>query len=136
MRKGIAYYRSHHCVRDDKREKNNNMNSFLQEVATDLISRFGSDLKDVAIVFNNKRPVTFLKKHLGELLGKAFWSPSFFTIQEFFSKSTNLLPADWRMTNDQFLIPNFSFPALCLIVSGGHTELVLVRRPGAYEVIG
>lgn len=28
------------------------------------------------------------------------------------------------------------FPALCLIVSGGHTELVLMRRYGDYRVIG
>ena len=70
------------------------MNSFLKEVATDLISQFGPNLKDVAIVFNNKRPVTFLKKHLGQLLGKAFWSPSFFTITEFFRSSTDLILAD------------------------------------------
>ena len=31
---------------------------------------------------------------------------------------------------------NFRFPALCLIVSGGHTELVLMRRYGDYRVIG
>jgi hypothetical protein len=70
------------------------MNSFLREVAADLIERFGADLKDVAIIFNNKRPITFLKKHLGELSGKAFWSPSFFTIGEFFSQSSDLLSAD------------------------------------------
>lgn len=28
------------------------------------------------------------------------------------------------------------FPALCLIVSGGHTETVLMKKHGAYEVIG
>lgn len=28
------------------------------------------------------------------------------------------------------------FPALCLIVSGGHTELVLMKNHGVYEVIG
>ncbi len=49
---------------------------------------------------------------------------------------TNLFPANWRMSNDQFLISNFFFPALCLIVSGGHTELVLMRRYGDYRVIG
>ena len=70
------------------------MNSFLKEVAADLISRFGDDLKDVAIVFNNKRPVIFLKKHLGELSGKASWSPAFFAVQEFFAKSSNRQVAD------------------------------------------
>ncbi|HEY0900203.1 MAG TPA: PD-(D/E)XK nuclease family protein [Sphingobacteriaceae bacterium] len=70
------------------------MRSFLQDVAADLITRFGDDLKDVAIVFNNKRPVLFLKKHLGEQLGKSSWSPAFFTVGEFFAKSSNLVPAD------------------------------------------
>lgn len=28
------------------------------------------------------------------------------------------------------------FPFLCLIVSGGHTDLVLVRGPGSYRVLG
>lgn len=70
------------------------MESFLQEVASDLLSRFGESLKDVAIVFNNKRPVLFLKKHLGELSGKPTWSPSFFTIGEFFAKSSELQVAE------------------------------------------
>src|SRR4026209_569519 len=70
------------------------MRSFLKEVATDLHERFGSDLKDVAIVFNNKRPILFLKKHLGQYAGKAFWSPSFFTIGEFVSQSSGKLVAD------------------------------------------
>ena len=33
-------------------------------------------------------------------------------------------------------LTTFTFPALCLIVSGGHTELVLMRRYGDYRVIG
>jgi ATP-dependent helicase/nuclease subunit B len=70
------------------------MKSFLREVAQDLIERFGDDLKNVAIVFNNKRPVSFLKKHLGELYGKPFWSPSFFTMSEFLQQHTDLQIAD------------------------------------------
>ena len=30
----------------------------------------------------------------------------------------------------------FSFPAICLIVSGGHTQLILARQIGDYEIIG
>lgn len=32
--------------------------------------------------------------------------------------------------------PKISFPVMCLIVSGGHTELVLMRDHGDYEIIG
>ncbi len=30
----------------------------------------------------------------------------------------------------------FQYPALSLIVSGGHTELILMKNPGVYEIIG
>lgn len=61
---------------------------FLRLVAEDIHSRFSEDLADVAIIFNNKRPITYLKKHLSEVYGKAIWSPQFFTIQEFFKQAT------------------------------------------------
>jgi ATP-dependent helicase/nuclease subunit B len=61
---------------------------FLKIVAEDIRDRFENELADVAIVFNNKRPITYLKKHLSEVYGKAIWSPQFFTIQEFFSQSS------------------------------------------------
>jgi len=62
---------------------------FLKLVAADIVQRFGRDLGNIAIVFNNQRPVHYLKKHLAELQGQAFWSPQFFTIQEFVRQSTN-----------------------------------------------
>lgn len=71
------------------------MSSFLYSVAEDLIRRFGDDLKDVAVVFNNKRPVVFLKKHLAELNKSPLFSPAFFTVQSFFAKSTIQVQADF-----------------------------------------
>lgn len=38
--------------------------------------------------------------------------------------------ANWLMNK------KINFPALCLVVSGGHTELILMRGHGKYEVIG
>ncbi len=38
--------------------------------------------------------------------------------------------------NFQFPISNFQFPILCLIVSGGHTMLVLMKNHGEYRTIG
>jgi N6-L-threonylcarbamoyladenine synthase len=32
--------------------------------------------------------------------------------------------------------PRKQFPALCLLVSGGHTELILIRNHGNYELLG
>lgn len=62
---------------------------FLKQVAQDIQHRFGNDLSDIAIVFNNKRPITYLKKHLADTYAQAIWSPQFFTIQEFFGLSSN-----------------------------------------------
>jgi N6-L-threonylcarbamoyladenine synthase len=46
------------------------------------------------------------------------------------------LYSNWLDTRGAGHPPRKRFPALCLIVSGGHTELVLVRNHGNYEVLG
>jgi len=71
------------------------MKPFLKETAQNLAARFGDDLQHYAIIFNNKRPAAYLQKYLAEEYKKAFWSPSFFTVQEFFAKSTQLKTADF-----------------------------------------
>ncbi|WP_129715084.1 PD-(D/E)XK nuclease family protein [Pedobacter sp. SYP-B3415] len=70
------------------------MNAFLEEVATHLVSVYGDSLKDTAIVFNNKRPVAYLQHYLSKAIGKPFWSPAFFTVQEFFARSSSAKVAD------------------------------------------
>lgn len=69
------------------------MKPFLQSVAEDIQQRFGDDLSDIAIIFNNKRPITYLNKHLADLYGRPLWSPQFFTIQEFLKLSSHAEPA-------------------------------------------
>src|SRR5690606_23185648 len=61
---------------------------FLRLVAEDIKERFGQDINNIAIIFNNKRPITYLKKHLVEVYQQAIWSPKFFTVQEFFDQSS------------------------------------------------
>lgn len=73
--------------------KSVNEGKFLNRVATDLLERFGNELQDVAIVFNNKRPQLYLKKYLAEVSGKPIWSPQMYTIQEFLSRGTELVAA-------------------------------------------
>ncbi|MBU2540238.1 tRNA (adenosine(37)-N6)-threonylcarbamoyltransferase complex transferase subunit TsaD [Patescibacteria group bacterium] len=38
--------------------------------------------------------------------------------------------------NSKFQILNPKFPAICLIVSGGHTQIILMRNFGKYEILG
>lgn len=46
------------------------------------------------------------------------------------------LYSNWLASVGENRPPRKKFPALCLIVSGGHTELVLIHRHGQYEVLG
>ena len=61
---------------------------FLAKVAQHMLAQFGPDFRRVAVVFNNQRPIQYLQKHLADQHGKALWSPNFFTIQDFFRRST------------------------------------------------
>ena len=70
------------------------MKAFLRAVAEDLVARLGGDLQHTAVVFNNKRPVAYLQNHLAQVIGKPFWSPAFYTIQDFFALSSKLKVAD------------------------------------------
>lgn len=73
------------------------MKTFLEEIAEDLLDRFGDGLQHCAVVFNNKRPAAYLQKHLAELIGKPFFSPAFFTIQEFFTRTAGYRTADFYL---------------------------------------
>ncbi|WP_461788924.1 PD-(D/E)XK nuclease family protein [Pedobacter sp.] len=73
------------------------MTPFLKEVAQDLIAKFGDDLQHCAIVFNNNRPATYLRKYLADIIKKPFFSPAIYTIQEFFSGSLKERVADFYL---------------------------------------
>ena len=60
------------------------MTSFLQRVAADILSRFGTDLSGVTVVFPNKRAALFLNEHLVRMAGKPLWSPAYITISDLF----------------------------------------------------
>ena len=47
-----------------------------------------------------------------------------------------LISSKRGISNFQFLISKNLFPAMALVVSGGHTQLVLVKKNGDYKIIG
>ncbi|WP_199121467.1 PD-(D/E)XK nuclease family protein [Pedobacter sp. ASV28] len=73
------------------------MNPFLKEVAKDLVAKFGDNLQHCAIVFNNNRPATYLRKYLADVIKKPFFSPAIYTIQEFFAGSVKEKAADFYL---------------------------------------
>jgi N6-L-threonylcarbamoyladenine synthase len=44
--------------------------------------------------------------------------------------------ANWLASADEPMVDPPRFPLVCLIVSGGHTELILMRDHGKYDVLG
>ncbi|HEX8607041.1 MAG TPA: PD-(D/E)XK nuclease family protein [Pedobacter sp.] len=73
------------------------MKPFLQEVAEDLVARFGDQLQHCAIVFNNKRPAAYLQKYLANIIKRPFFSPTLYTIQEFFAAASPEKLADFYL---------------------------------------
>ncbi|MBE6270255.1 MAG: PD-(D/E)XK nuclease family protein [Prevotella ruminicola] len=70
------------------------MKSFLEHVAEDLLSRYGTNLSRVAVVFPNKRASLFLNEHLARLAGQPIWSPAYITISDLFRSHSKLQVAD------------------------------------------
>ncbi|TDQ09701.1 PD-(D/E)XK nuclease family protein [Pedobacter metabolipauper] len=95
------------------------MKPFLKEVAEKLVATLGNNLQHSAIIFNNKRPVPYLQNHLAAVINKPFWSPSFFTIQEFFALSSKLKIAD---TFSQFFILYKKYNELIVLEGGTPIE--------------
>ena len=71
------------------------MKSFLEYVAADIISKYGTDLSRTAIVFPNKRASLFLNDYLAHMAeGRPLWSPVYITISDLFRQQTKLTVAD------------------------------------------
>ena len=70
------------------------MKEFLASVAEDMLSKYGTNLSRVAVVFPNKRASLFLNEHLARLAEKPIWSPASITISELFRQQSDLHVAD------------------------------------------
>jgi len=70
------------------------MKSFLEYVAEDIISKYGTDLSHTVIVFPNKRASLFLNEHLARIAQKPIWSPAYITISDLFRQQSPLTVAD------------------------------------------
>jgi len=95
-----------------------------------------------------KRPVDAIAVTYGPGLEIALWAGITFA-QELAKKwNIPLIPTDHmeghifsafgknKKRRDSFSIPKIKMPALALLVSGGHTQLVLIKKPMQYEIIG
>ena len=70
------------------------MKTFLEYVAEDILSKYGTDLSRLTIVFPNKRASLFLNEHLVRKAGKPIWSPAYTTISDLFRQYSKRRVAD------------------------------------------
>ena len=70
------------------------MKEFLAYVADDMLSKYGTDLSHIAVVFPNKRASLFLNEHLARTAQKPVWSPASITISELFRQQSECQVAD------------------------------------------
>ncbi|MEL7530702.1 MAG: PD-(D/E)XK nuclease family protein, partial [Bacteroidota bacterium] len=59
------------------------MNTFLQQIVTDLKKEFAGDISQVCIVVPTRRAVVFLREALAEAYQQTIWAPRMLSIQDF-----------------------------------------------------
>ncbi len=67
------------------------METFLNQVAQDLYTRYGDHLNDIAVVFPNNRARIFFTEALYRQAGHPVWSPQFVDIKQLFASCSR-----WR----------------------------------------
>jgi RecB family exonuclease len=79
------------------------MTPFLQNVATDIVKKYGDSLDKICIVVPSQRAHTFLLSYFSKVIKTAFIAPKIVTIDEFMSTISGLQPID----NTQLLLEMF-----------------------------
>ena len=69
-------------------------NSFLYNIAADVQQNFGSDTKNLVVVFPSRRSGRVFQRHLAEMSQNPIWSPQITTIDDFFRDNSELSLAD------------------------------------------
>ncbi|MDR1763818.1 MAG: PD-(D/E)XK nuclease family protein [Dysgonamonadaceae bacterium] len=67
---------------------------FLQQVAEDVVKRFGGRLADLVMVFPNRRARLFFNNYLYRALNRPLWTPQYTSVEELFASLSPLRKAD------------------------------------------
>lgn len=68
--------------------------SFLAQVAADLLQKYGNDLSQVTVVFPNRRARLFFNDYLCKVTDKPIWAPVYASLDELFRIGSTLQSAD------------------------------------------
>ncbi|MDR2469916.1 MAG: PD-(D/E)XK nuclease family protein [Tannerella sp.] len=70
------------------------MKPFLQQLASASYARYGTEIRQMAFVFPNRRAGLFFRKYLSQAAGRPIFAPSVLTISELFDRLSDRQPAD------------------------------------------
>ena len=70
------------------------MNSFLSLIASDLLTHFTNDMRDVTVVFPGKRAGMFLNRELALQSAEPVWAPQYCMMSDLFQALTPIQVAD------------------------------------------
>ena len=70
------------------------MQTFLQELAKDIVKEHSSRLGDVTVIFPNRRAGLFFREYLKAMLDKPTWSPQVLSFQDFIATNAPFQKAD------------------------------------------
>lgn len=70
------------------------MTSFLQLVASDLLKRYGNDMRHTTVVFPSRRASSYLCQELARQSERPVWTPNCITISELFAELSPYREAD------------------------------------------
>ncbi len=109
--------------------------SHILERQSDLLTQFLKIIPNISIPEINAIAVT-----TGPGLAPALWVGVNFAQALAYAWNKKLIPIN-HMEGHIFSVlihkkENFQFPIIALLISGGHTQLVLVKNWGEYEIIG
>ena len=66
------------------------MQTFLEQVAANILEKHPRDLLQVCVVTPNRRAVLFLTKYFSSLINQASWAPEVMSMEDFVSSTTNV----------------------------------------------
>jgi CRISPR/Cas system-associated exonuclease Cas4 (RecB family) len=70
------------------------MTTFLEKTADYIFQNYGSETNSLTIILPNRRGSLYLKKYLANHYNKPFWSPKFYSIEDFVNELSDRKPAN------------------------------------------
>ncbi|HAS80647.1 MAG: putative tRNA threonylcarbamoyladenosine biosynthesis protein Gcp [Candidatus Nomurabacteria bacterium GW2011_GWE1_32_28] len=125
-----------------KREHIKNLPLLLEQVL-EKITNYKLEIRRKKI--NKKKPVDLIAVTYGPGLEPSLWTGIVFAKELAKKWSIPIMPVNhmeghilspFGKSKEKFIIPNIKTPILSLLVSGGHTELILSKKWMQYKIIG